>query len=108
MIKKILENGGATLNPNTLEDAGLKEGYMVALNELEEVIPVESFNASQLERMASIARAKGGYLGAWVNDNKVYLDISYNVLTRHDAIIIGEREKQLAIWDVKNMREIVL
>lgn len=108
MIKKILENGGATLNPNTLEDAGLKEGYMVALNELEEVIPVTSFNASQLERMATIAKAKGGYLGAWVDDNKVYLDISYNIGTLQEAIDTGKREKQLAIWDVKNMREIRL
>lgn len=48
------------------------------------------------------------YLGLWHNtkDGKVYLDVSQNILDRTEAIIAGQNNDQLSIWDVVKMEEI--
>jgi len=86
-------------------------GYMVALPGHEERIPVEAFTLDRLTRYvkahADVLLEGDTYLGAWMSDGHVYLDVSENVVTsRADAIELGAARGQLAIWDVVNSAEI--
>ena len=46
------------------------------------------------------------YLGTWLNESKVYLDVSENIQELFEAIRIGRQRNQKAIWDVANLDEI--
>jgi hypothetical protein len=46
------------------------------------------------------------YLGTWLNDGKVYLDVSENIQSKSTATRIGRERNQKAIWDVANLDEI--
>jgi len=46
------------------------------------------------------------YLGTWLNEGKVYLDVSENIQSKSKATRIGRERNQKAIWDVANLSEI--
>jgi hypothetical protein len=46
------------------------------------------------------------YLGTWLNEGKVYLDVSENIQSKTDAAAVGRSRNQKAIWDVVNQQEI--
>jgi hypothetical protein len=46
------------------------------------------------------------YLGTWLNEGKVYLDVSENIQDVSAATKIGRERNQKAIWDVVNLQEI--
>jgi hypothetical protein len=46
------------------------------------------------------------YLGTWLNEGKVYLDVSENIQDVAEATKIGRERNQKAIWDVVNLQEI--
>jgi hypothetical protein len=46
------------------------------------------------------------YLGTWLNEGKVYLDVSENIQSKSKATKIGRERNQLTIWDVANLSEI--
>ncbi len=54
--------------------------------------------------------AENIYLGVWYNkkDGFWYLDLSENIASLSEAIILGKERKQLAIWDCKDSNEIKL
>jgi hypothetical protein len=46
------------------------------------------------------------YLGTWLNEGKVYLDVSENIQDVSAATKVGRERNQKAIWDVVNLQEI--
>jgi hypothetical protein len=101
---QILTDGGATWSPVAKAP---KSGFMVSLAGREARIPVEDFNDVRLGRyMAENELSRGQFYGAWIDGGSVYLDVSMNVATRGAALYIGARNRQLAVWDVVNEREI--
>jgi hypothetical protein len=50
------------------------------------------------------------YAGVWTDSDtgRIYIDISRNVDTFGEAIALGDLHNEIAIWDVKNGREIRL
>jgi hypothetical protein len=46
------------------------------------------------------------YLGTWLNESKVYLDVAENIQELFEAIRLGRERNQKAIWDVANLDEI--
>lgn len=86
-------------------------GYMVALEGHEEVWPVELFCAAALSgyvaRKFDVLTGPGEvFLGAWLSNDLVYLDVSENVSDLVHAVNLGYQRKQLAIWDVVNSVEV--
>ncbi len=86
-------------------------GYMVALEGHEERIPVDALTPDRLRRYVKThfdaLMQNDAYLGAWMADGHVFLDVSENVTSsREDAVALGARRGQLAIWDVMNAVEI--
>lgn len=108
LIKKILENGGATLNAK-LENADLNSGYMVSevgaerVFRLEDVEGIEKTLKEYAKRISS-----NEYVGAWVDDNKLYIDISKHYKSKKQALKVGAENKQLAIYDIASAESIYL
>jgi hypothetical protein len=93
-IKSILRNGGATFNKRN-ERVILKSGYQVSKCDMF-IIPAEELTAQIImTNLALIER--GEYLGLWVNEGLVYVDISRRVATKKDAMRIGKEFNQLSI-----------
>jgi hypothetical protein len=44
----------------------------------------------------------GAYLGSWIEDGQVFLDVSYHYYSRDDAMRSARDNAQLAIWDIAN------
>ncbi|MBT2383845.1 hypothetical protein [Streptomyces sp. ISL-11] len=104
LTQEIRINGGATYAPGRSVPMA---GYMVSLHGSERTIPLDAFGSAELDnyiqeyayRVDADARL---FYGAWVDGETVYLDLSMNVADRAEALLIGEFESQLAIYDVAN------
>lgn len=113
IVHEILVNGGITLDIKTNKKINLQYGYMVAIEGCELKVNVKDFNKSVLdsyiEKHLNLLTSKAKYfLGAWVHEGIVYLDISKHSSNLTSAKWLGNLEKQLAIWDLKNSCEITL
>jgi hypothetical protein len=47
-------------------------------------------------------------IGFWKNEKNIFIDLSLNVKTKADALLLAKRNKQIAIYDIKNQKEIYL
>lgn len=111
-IKKyLLENKGATLTADTLEPSQEKKGFMVSLygteiqeKDIEKVIDRIEERAEQLKNN----NKKGLFVGVWLYDGIWYIDTSRNIKSRKKAIYYGEKQKQIAIYNLENGEEIKL
>lgn len=108
LIEKIIKNGGATLT-STLEDADLKNGYMVSEVGAERVFgldEVEEIEKTLIEYAEKITTNQ--FVGAWLDDGKLYIDISRHYKSKKQALRVGADNKQLAIYDIANEESIYI
>jgi hypothetical protein len=94
-INSILNNGGATFNYNG-ERVQMKSGYQVSKQDLV-IVPIADFNKYLIKALVEMLGGRGEYLGVWVDDGKVYVDISCRVATKRDAMQMGRDLNQLSI-----------
>ena len=107
-IEQIIKNGGATLTKE-LEEAQDTKRFVVSLYGKEQV-----FKLNQLEELGQAVLSyakdlkKGYYIGLWVNDNKVYLDVSTSFDRKNQAMEFGKNNKQIAIFDINKINQSTL
>lgn len=109
-IKKIIENGGATLTKN-LKKASLKSGYMVSLEGAESQVKGNDYKAiiQAIESKQEIIKDRDNlYIGLWLDNGIMYIDVSINIRDKVDALEFGRYNKQLAIYDLVNNDNIYL
>lgn len=117
-IKEIIDysikNNGITLNVN-LERINAKNGFMISITNFEIVLPCDKFNEeitkqfiTDMIKQINILGSKNHYIGIFINDNKIYFDISIRILEFENALKIGKENDQIAIWDNARMQEIIL
>jgi len=108
----ILYHGGGTfygvfdpdLKPSTKD-----HGYWVSVQGQEYIIPKDDLNMDVVLNYADHAITEvGEYIGAWIDQAKVYLDVTKWFPDLQEAIQFGEQNHQLAIWDIANQTEIPL
>lgn len=104
-------NGGCTFNLETSEINPMR-GYAVALKGMEETIPVSRFKDDAVvdfinKNVDFLSRSRF-FIGSWVNDNKVYLDVVELHENIEDAVRDGMKNDQLAIFDCKKQVKIKL
>ena len=106
-INSILRNGGATINYNG-ERVQMKSGYQVSKHDLV-VMPAEDFNKYIIKALVATLTSRGEYLGVWVDNNKVYIDVSHRVATKREAMERGKELNQLTIlkWSTMQCLEVV-
>ena len=86
-IKKIIKNGGDTLTKD-LKKAILKNGYMVSLEGAESQVRGNDYEAIKKaieEKQAIIKDSKDLYIGLWLDNNTMYVDISINIKDKKEA-----------------------
>lgn len=115
-VKATIENGGASFNLVTGE-LNPTTGYMVAIQGHEKIVPnvtsekqlqyiVADFIREHAIILASCISNEGNFIGTWLHENKLYLDVSCNIADKADATKAAKSGNQLAIWDCENNCEI--
>jgi hypothetical protein len=112
-------NGGGTFyyDPLTFEFVNTAElyrdGYYVAAPvkyefQTKTLIPADIL--SMVHKWELYAGRTNRYLGFWFNsENETwYLDISHYFVDKWDAMMVGKKHNQIAIWDVANSAEILV
>lgn len=108
IINEAIKNGGATLD-HELKTANLKNGFMVSKNGYE--ITTDPKNIEFIEKTILKYQKiikKHEFIGLWLDNNILYIDISKNYIDKMQAIKTGIFEKQKAIYDLKNNINIYL
>lgn len=114
-VAATLQNGGASFSLQTGE-LNPTSGYMVAISGHEKIIPNVTDNnqlqyiiADYIKENAIILAAGiscDTFIGTWLHENKLYLDVSQNVADKASAVRMAVDNNQLAIWDCENQTEI--
>jgi hypothetical protein len=128
VAEKILQytkaNFGGTFVPNG-DSAELNDGYMVSIDGYESSITLNAFHSRQLgfvagyiESIDSVNSIINGivstriqaywnhdgmeyplFIGSWINDGRLVMDISIQVKTLNQAMELAKRFNQKAIFD---------
>ncbi len=98
LVKAINDNGGATLTSN-FKSAAFNSGYMVSLQDYEFKTSIELLSSELLEEYRMIANENNAYIGFWLDNNDLYVDLSINIDDINEAIKIAQENKQLAIYN---------
>lgn len=109
MINEIIKNGGATLDVN-FNDFNVSTGYMVSLYSYEVKIDINDIEAikKEIENKKEEAKKRNAYIGLWVENGLVYLDISKHIIDYNEALETARNNEQMAIYDLKNDKSIYL
>lgn len=107
-IDEIIKSGGATLDKE-LQPLQAKKGYMYSIIGYEKI-----YNLDDKENILKTIKEyqkiiKGNlYIGLWIDDNKLYIDISKLESNKTRALQFAEDNIQLAIYDIAKNESIYL
>ena len=110
MIKEMIKNGGATLDYN-YNNFNVSVGYMVSIKGNEKKIninDIENIKKEISKKMEFVKNKKGYYIGLWVENGLMYVDISKHIIKYDRALEVARNNKQLAVYDLKNDKSIYL
>lgn len=107
-VKRIVEsNGGATLT-SSLDNATINDGYMVSLQGNEFKTSLELLTSNLLETYQQTAENNNAYIGFWLDNQELYVDISINIHDYMQAVQIARDNEQLAIYNCRTGESIYL
>lgn len=107
---EIIKNGGFTID-SEYKKINKKNGFMVSILGMEKTFSINNINEIEKtikEYQNYIKNKKNMYIGAWLDNDIIYIDISKHVEKKQNAINLGIKNKQLAIYDIKNNKSIEL
>jgi hypothetical protein len=99
------KNGGATIN---LKGDVPTEGFAYSpFKDTETIIPLSEFSEKHVSQFIDkyldrIMETEGSHLGIWVDDGKVYVDISKVIPDEQIAVADSIKNNQLALFDLSN------
>ena len=91
-IKKLANNDGLTLKNG--KPIRYKSGWQVAVEGVEVKTPAEAIAA---------VRAMGGNCGVWLENGIYYIDRSFRVSTKREAMTIGRAHNQISVLSWRTM-----
>lgn len=106
--KSILSNGGATVSFTTKE-LNPDTGIFSSLKGLDQTIPLAEFTPDKatkliqayIKKNQNLLKTKGYFLGAWVYNEEVYLDISRKFDSEPEALEFARANEQKAIYNAE-------
>lgn len=106
-IRTIIKHGGATLGHDGREVC-FANGYQVSKKDCYtlDIQRVNLINKKINKLLKTLNR--GEFVGIWVNDGKVYVDVSVRVRKLERAERIGKSLNQISIYDWENANCIYL
>lgn len=108
LYNQLKTNKGFTVDTN-LEDYQGK-GYAVAVPNNETIIIEDQLTFELFQKLIADyqSKAKSAHIGAWVDSDKIYFDVSQIFDNKLEAIDKGKEFNQLAIFDFNNFTSIPL
>lgn len=107
-VAEIIKKGGATIDKNG-EAVTFKNGFQVSIKDC---YTLEFCDVMQIKKAINglLKRAKktGEYVGVWVDDEAVYIDISEYIADEKKAIVAGIKRQQKAIFNWATLESIYL
>ena len=94
-IKSIIKNGGATINKSG-QRVTMKTGYQVSKQDLL-IISIGECTKDILKSLIKKLSCRGEYLGVWIDNGQVYIDISHRASTKKQAMQAGRELNQLSV-----------
>jgi hypothetical protein len=105
--KQTIENQGCSMN---LDGHKPVKGYMVGSRGNEHKVNILDFNAGHIDSFIRSNLDKlhnrNYFVGTWIDNDIVYIDISLNMPNKNNALIWGKANGQICIWDVEKKVEI--
>lgn len=109
-IMEIIKNEGATLDCN-YNDFVSNRGYMVSLKGQEIKVNKNDIQGIKKEiekKRDFIQDKKGLYIGLWLDNDIMYVDVSIHIIDYMEALEIARNNDQLAIFDLQKKDSIYL
>ena len=109
-IMEIIENKGATLD-YSLNDFKSSKGYMVSIKGQEVKIDKNDIQGIKKEikkKREFIQNKKGLYIGLWLEDDIMFVDVSIHIVDYLEALEVGRNNEQKAIFDLQKNESIYL
>lgn len=97
-LKSIMQNNGGTLNSKG-EVVSYNKGYQVSYKDLY-IVPAYRLRKSFLIWCLDCLK-ESDHLGIWVDNGKVYIDLSEHIATKKEALKLGKKRNQLSVWSWK-------
>ena len=109
-IMEIIENKGATLDYD-YNNFSSDKGFMVSIKGQE--VKVNKNNIEEIKKEIEkkkefIENKKGLYIGLWLENDILFIDISIHIIDYLEALEVGRNNDQLAIFDLKKKDSIYL
>ncbi len=110
-IQLLKDNSGASYNMITKE-YNPNKGYFVSLPNLETKVSLQSLSVDDIvtfiNKHRSLLQDKTKFIGGWIDNDTVYLDISEQIFDKREALERGYKHNQLAIYDANKGKVIDL
>ena len=110
-IQLLKNNSGASYNMITKE-YNPNKGYFVSLPNLETKVSLQSLSvddiATFINKHRSLLQDNKKFVGGWIDNDTVYLDISEQIESKREALERGYKHNQLAIYDANKGKVIDL
>lgn len=102
-LKKIIDLGGATLDTNG-DPVSYASGWQVSKKDLYTLDLVNFQNIVATINKEIKKLSNGDHLGLWVEDQKIYIDLSIRIKNKKQAIKFGRDNKQISIFGWKSKK----
>ena len=113
-IKKLyfetLKNGGLTLSKK-LKVVEFSRGFQASFKDFENIISImdfKTFKKCLKFYKKLLKRCKNCFIGLWVENNKIYFDVSKYFYFEGQAVFFGVVNKQKAIFDWSTKESVYL
>jgi hypothetical protein len=112
LIDEIIKSGGASLDSN-YNIIDIKKGYSVSILGYEKTFNINNLNYNDIikdlkSKQELIKDKKGYYIGFWIDDGLLYVDISKTITNYKQAKLFAINNKQKAIFNNKTKKTIEL
>ena len=113
LIQKITLKGGLTLKSNEKELDALS-GFMVSLAGYESKLSLDNVSIEIVNDYLQKARKMtknikhNVYVGFWIDNNILYLDLSIKIDNKQLALSVARKNNQIAIFDLENQISLYL
>lgn len=106
-LKQAIKNGGLTLNQKGIP-MNFKKGYQVSIQDCY-ILDLNNTNMI-LSCINNLSHSinKNKYLGLWIEDSKIYIDISIKILNKKQAIESAKNLNQISIFNWHNQKTIYI
>ena len=107
IFRQTVENQGCSMN---LDGVSPVHGYMVGIFGHELRVNILEFNSGHVDGFIranlDYLHYRNTYIGTWIENDVVYLDISNNIQDKIQALKCANIERQICIWDVEKKVEL--